>query len=102
VSRDRSLELESRVLEAVWLARSGSSNRPVTVKMITDCFNDRAVEEWGRRVSARYIGNVLRQRLQLHPVKSAGVFVVPVSDEPAIAYLFEKYAIGDFAHVRAS
>ena len=94
---DRGLELEAQVLEILHRLQAGGGE--LSVKTITEAFTERYGEEYGGRVSPRWIGSLLRKRLNLKPRKQHGVFVVPPSDFPKLRYLFERYGLGDVGDV---
>ena len=94
---DRGLELEAQVLEVLF--RLHTEGKELAVKAITDAFQERYGEEYGGRVSPRWIGSLLRKRLNLKPRKQHGVFVVPPSEFPKLSYLFERYGLGDIGDV---
>jgi hypothetical protein len=90
---DRGSEMEAQVLEVIRdLLASSQRGRP-TIKQITEWFVDRFGEEYDRKVTAKWIGSIIRKKLRLHPQKSHGVFVIPPSEEPKLARLYEKYGI---------
>jgi hypothetical protein len=90
---DRGLELEAQVLEVVHrLSEAGSE---LAVKDIAAAFAERYGEEYGGKVTPRWIGSILRKRLNLKPRKYAGVFVVPTSEYPKLRHLFERYGLSE-------
>jgi hypothetical protein len=94
---DRGLELEAQVLEI--LHRLEKKGEELSVKAITAAFAEHHGEEYGGRISPRWIGSLLRKRLNLKPRKQHGVFVIPPSDFPKLRYLFERYGLGDMGDV---
>jgi hypothetical protein len=66
---------------------------PLSVKKITEWFVDRHGEDYERKITAKWIGNIIRKKLSLKTQKSRGVFVIPHSEEPKLARLYEKYGI---------
>ncbi len=65
----------------------------LSVKDITSWFVDRHGDDFERKITPRWIGNVIRKKLSLKTQKSRGNFVVPLSEEPKLARLYEKYGI---------
>ncbi|HEX4961647.1 MAG TPA: hypothetical protein VF173_12460 [Thermoanaerobaculia bacterium] len=95
---DRGLELEAQVLEI--LHRLSESGSELAVKEIAAAFTEAYGEEYGGKVTPRWIGGIIRKRLNLKPRKSGGVFVVPVSEYPKLRHLFERYGfMGDIGDV---
>lgn len=90
---DRGLELEAQVLDIVHeLFKAGGE---LAAKDIASAFALRYGEEYGGKVTPRWIGAILRKRLNLKPRKSGGVFVVPQSEYPKLRHLFERYGLAE-------
>lgn len=86
--------IEGEVLEVLrdlWQASAFA----VGVKEIAEEFGKRHAEEYEWKVTARWIGNVLRRKLFLSTVKSNGNFVVPRSEGRKLRHLLELYGIED-------
>ena len=90
---DRGLELEAQVLEVLHRLSEGGSD--LSVKEIAAAFSEAYGEEYGGKVTPRWIGGIIRKRLHLKPRKSGGVFVVPVSEYPKLRHLFERYGLAE-------
>lgn len=88
---DRSMALEARVLEVVQELRA--EKVPLALSAIAERFGERHGDEYDRKVTPRWIGSVLRRRLFLHPEKSHGNFVIPVSEYPKLDSLCERYGV---------
>jgi len=90
---DRGMDMEAQILEIIRdLLASPYAARP-SIKEITSWFVDRHGEEYDRKVTAKWIGGIIRKKLQLKTQKSHGVFVIPPSEKPKLARLYEKYGI---------
>jgi hypothetical protein len=89
---DRSTDMEAQVLEVIRdsIARETA---PLSVKGITEWFIDRHGEEYERKITSKWIGNIIRRKLALKTHKSHGVFVIPPEELPKLAHLYEKYGI---------
>jgi hypothetical protein len=72
------------------LAEAGEA---LGVKDITAAFIERYGEEYGGRVTPRWIGGVLRRRLGLRTQKSHGTFLVPPSEYPKLAHLYDRFGV---------
>jgi hypothetical protein len=64
------------------------------VKDITSWFVDRHGDDFERKITPRWIGNIIRKKLSLKTKKSNGNFVIPLSEAPVLARLYEKYGVG--------
>jgi hypothetical protein len=90
---DRGMDMEAQILEIIRdLLASPYAARP-SVKEITDWFVDRHGEEYDRKVTAKWIGGIIRKKLQLKTQKSHGVFVIPLTENAKLERLYEKYGI---------
>lgn len=86
--------IEGEVLEVVrdlWQA----SVVAVGVKDIAEEFGKRHGEEYEWKVTARWIGNMLRRKLFLATQKSNGNFVVPRSEGRKLRHLLSLYGLED-------
>ena len=90
---DRSMDMEAQILEIIRDLIAAQQGR-LSVKDITNWFVDRHGEEYERKVTSKWIGNIIRKKLFLKTQKSHGVFVIPPSEEAKLARLYEKYGIG--------
>lgn len=88
---ERGMDPEAQVLEIVRdLVAQGSS---LAVKDIADWFADRHGDEYERKVTAKWIGWIIRKRLRLHTQKRHGVFVIADGELPKLKRMFERYGI---------
>ena len=65
----------------------------LTIKDITDWFTDRYGEEYQRKITTKWIGFVIRSKLNLKTAKSNGNYIISQSEEPKLRILLEKYGI---------
>ena len=54
---------------------------------------DRHGLDYERKVTSKWIGTIVRKRLNLKTQKSHGVYVIPPSEQPKFERLYEKYGI---------
>jgi hypothetical protein len=91
---DRGQGIEAQVLEVIRELLASQATRP-TVKEIASWFSDRHGEEYERKVTAQWIGSVIRNKLQLKTQRGhAGPYVIPMSEEPKLRRLYAKYGLG--------
>jgi len=88
---DRGMDMEAQVLEVVRDLRAAGEK--LAVKDITSWYSDRHSEEHDKKITTKWIGYVIRQRLHLRTQKSHGTFVVAPGEEAKLARLFERYGI---------
>jgi hypothetical protein len=89
---DRGMDAEAQILEVIQ-AILVSGEGTLSVKEIASWFADRHGEEYERKITPKWVGKIIRQRLQLKTQKSHGVFVIPVSERAKLARLYEKYGL---------
>jgi hypothetical protein len=89
---DRSLDTEARVLQIIRdMIERGEQT--LSVKDITSWFVDRHGDDFERKITPRWIGNIIRKKLSLKTKKSHGNFVIPLTEGPQLARLYEKYGV---------
>lgn len=88
---ERGMDPEAQLLEIVrdMLAQDA----PLAVKDIADWFADRHGDEYERKVTAKWIGWIIRKRLRLPTQKRHGVFVIADGTQAKLAQLFARYGI---------
>ncbi len=91
LSAERAMAIEAEVLAVLHELRA--EGLPLSVSEITKRFADRHAAEYEYVVTPRWIGSVLRRKLMLTPQKRGGTFVIPASEHPKLARLFEKYSV---------
>lgn len=90
---DRGLLVEAQVLEILAELIAGSGRSVVPVAEIVTIFIERYGFEYERPITNRWIGSILRKRLNISTYKSHGVYVVPVSDRSKIELLCTRYGV---------
>jgi hypothetical protein len=88
---DRGLDTEAQLLEVIRDLLSSSPDGQVSVKEVAELFADRHSEEYDKKVTAKWIGSIIRRKLQLKTQKTHGVYVISPSEAPKLAHLYEKY-----------
>lgn len=91
ISQDRAHTMEAEILEVLEeLMRGG---RDVAVGEVAQSLEDRYGEGTSRKVTPRWIGWILRERLRLSPVRKGGVYVVPTSEMGKVWGLCRRYGL---------
>ena len=90
---DRAMETEAQVLEIISQLAADPDEPRVAIAEVTRRFAERYGEEYERKVTAKWIGTIIRRRLQLRTQKSHGVFVIPVAEFPKLGPLQAKYGV---------
>jgi hypothetical protein len=90
---DRGLLVEAQVLEILGELMAGSERPVVPVADIVAIFIERYGFEYERPITNRWIGSILRKRLNIGTYKSHGVYVVPMGDRSKIELLCARYGV---------
>src|SRR5713101_7141860 len=88
---ERGMDLEAQVLECIRDLRE--SGRPLAIKDITSWLVDRHGDEYERKLTTKWIGNVIRRKLQLRPVRGSAGYLIPPEELPKVDRLYERYGI---------
>jgi hypothetical protein len=90
---ERGMDTEAQVLEIIRDMASSPYGNKLTIKDITSWFADRHFADYERKITTKWIGNIVRRKLHLATHKSHGVFVIPISELPKLPRLYEKYGV---------
>ncbi len=90
---ERGLLAEAQVLEILAELMTTSDRAFVPVADVTAGLIERYDSEYERPITNRWIGGILRRRLNLRTYKSHGIYVVPVSERPKVEALCARYGI---------
>jgi hypothetical protein len=90
---ERGLLMEAQVLEILAELVLTSSRPVVPVADITANLIERYGAEYERSITNRWIGGILRKKLNLQTYKSHGVYVVPLTERPKIELLCGRYGV---------
>ncbi|WP_445219363.1 hypothetical protein ACKWRH_03695 [Bradyrhizobium sp. Pa8] len=90
---DRGLLVEAQVLEILAELMAGSDRSVVPVSDIVAIFIERYGFEYERAITNRWIGSILRKRLNIGTYKSHGVYVVPIGDRSRLELLCTRYGV---------
>jgi len=95
---ERSMDPEAQVVEIISELASSPDVPRVSVKEITELFIARHGEDYERKITPKWIGTLIRRRLNLKPVKREGLSVLPVPELAKLAHLRERYGLSANAH----
>ncbi len=88
---ERGMDTEAQILEVIRDLRA--SERALSVKDITSWLADRHGDDYERKISSKWIGGVIRRKLQLRSTRTAEGYVIPPEEIPKIDRLYERYGI---------
>lgn len=95
VAAERGLSLEAQVLSVLRDLSEGLERPRIPLAQLTARFLAQHGAEYGGRASPRWMGQILRRRFHLSPVKSHGVYVVPLDDAEPLKALYSRYGLLD-------
>src|SRR5439155_21322186 len=84
----------AQVLEIVADLMTGSDRPVIPLADIVTTFSERYAFEYDRPITNRWIGSILRKRLNVGTYKSHGVYVVPIGERAKIELLCQRYGVG--------
>lgn len=93
IKSERGFSLEAQVLTAVRALALCRERAALPIKDVVALFNRGYGSDYGMPATSRWIGIILRRRLNLATAKSHGVFVVPMAERPKLAELWQRYGI---------
>src|SRR5712692_9087214 len=88
---ERGMDLEAQILEAIRDLRA--AEQTLAVKDITSWVQDRHGDDYERKITTKWIGNVIRRKLQLRPVRVSSGYVIPPEELPKLDRLYARYGI---------
>ena len=90
---DRGLDIEAQLLEVIRSMILDPEPKKLSIKNVTDAFTERFAKEYERHITPKWIGTIIRRKLQLKTHKSDGNFVIPPTEFPKLEQLYERYGI---------
>ena len=90
---DRRMDVEADVLEIIKELFNAMEKPKVSVKDITLALRKRYGEDYERHITSKWVGGVIRRKLQIRTEKSHGVYIIPFTEKPTLERLFEKYGL---------
>jgi hypothetical protein len=98
---ERGFSVEAQVLEvlAELMSAPDGSASAIAINAIAASMIERFGSEYDRPITNRWIGGLLRRRLNVQTYKSHGVYVVPMSERTKVELLCTRYGISSAADV---
>jgi hypothetical protein len=90
---DRGLSIEAQVLEVLAQLMASSRRPGVPVADVAAALSERYGSEYSWPITNRWIGGILRRRLNVHTYKSHGVYVVPANERAKVDLLCGRYGL---------
>jgi hypothetical protein len=93
---DRQTDIEAHVLWAIRELLNAKAER-LSIGDITRKVNEEFGAEYERRITERWVGTIVRRKLQLRPQRIQGVFVIMPTEMPRLKLLFERHGLAEEA-----
>jgi hypothetical protein len=90
---ERASAIEGHVLEILWELVVGSTKPVVPISHVTAGLVERYGSQYERPITNRWIGSIVRKKLNLQTYKSDGVYVIPKVQQQKIALLCTRYGV---------
>ena len=90
---ERGLLVEAQVLEILAELVSSSQRPVIAVSEIATGLIERYGHEYERPITNRWVGSMLRKRLNIRTYKSHGVYVVPMQERSKIELLCTRFGV---------
>jgi len=90
---ERGMDAEAHILEIIRDMLARDAGTALSVKEIASWFVERHGEEYERKITPKWIGGIIRRRLQLFTHKSHGVYVISRLEEWKLRRLYQKYGV---------
>jgi len=90
---DRSVDAEAQLLEIIQELETSFSGRELGIKDLTGRFIQKYEDEYDRKITPRWIGFLIRQRLGLGTERHRGGYVIASSEKAKFPRLYEKYGL---------
>src|SRR5437867_2644842 len=90
---DRGMDTEAQILEVIRDMLASPFETRLSVKDITSWFIDRHGMDYERKVTGKWVGNILRRKLQLKTERRGGEYVIPESERSKLLGLYERYGL---------
>src|SRR5712692_9515621 len=90
---DRGMDIEAQVLEIIQELQSLNDGAGISIKEIASRFIEQHGEDFERKVTPHWIGQIVRRKLALKTERKMGGYVLAHAEGPKLARLFEKYGI---------
>jgi hypothetical protein len=91
---DRGMDTEAQILEIIRDMLASPFDTRLPIKDITSWFTDRHGTDYERKITTKWIGNVIRKKLGLKTERTREGYIVPLAKKDKLSRLYERYGIG--------
>src|SRR5258708_15158690 len=89
------MDIEAQVLEIIQELQGLNYDGGISIKEIANRFIEQHGEDFERKVTPHWIGQIVRRKLQLKTERRREGYVIATIEEAKLARLFEKYGIAN-------
>src|SRR5437899_2692668 len=90
---DRGMDIEAQVLAVIQQLRNSDHPHGLMIKEIAELFISQHGEDFERKITPHWIGQVIRRKLGLKTERRREGYTIAASEGAKLARLFEKYGI---------
>ena len=90
---DRGMDVEAQLLEVIRDLERQQSR--LAIGEVTTAFIQRFGKEYWRPITSKWVGFMVRRRLNLKTYKSNGVYIIALTEQEKLRRLYEKYGLTD-------
>ena len=87
------MDVEAQVLEVIKDLERQQSR--LAIGEVTAAFIQRFGKEYGRPITSKWIGFIVRRRLSIKTQKSHGVYIISLTEQEKLKRLYDKYGLTD-------
>jgi len=89
------MDMEAQVLETIRELEQSAYEPGISIKEITTRFAEKHGEDYERKITPHWIGQIIRRKLGLKTEKRHGSYVLGAAEGSKLSRLFERYGISD-------
>jgi hypothetical protein len=93
LAAERGSLIETQILEVLLELVNGSRRPTIPISLVTAALIERYGAEYDRPLTNKWIGSIVRRKLNLETYKSHGVYVIPSTQRQKIVLLSVRYGI---------
>jgi hypothetical protein len=90
---DRGMDMEAQLLEIIQELQSVNDVAGISIKEIASRFIEQHGEDFERKVTPHWVGQIVRRKLQLKTERRRDGYVIAATEAAKLARLFERYGI---------
>src|SRR6266699_1848633 len=87
------MDTEAQILEIVRDMLASPFEARLSVKDITSWFVDRHGTDYERKITGKWVGSIIRRKLQLKTERRGGEFIIPETEKSKLQVLYERYGL---------